>query len=116
MIGDGKCDFACLSEGCNYDAGDCKDCAENCSRGMLGNGVCDDECDTELCRYDGGDCDSSESDQIFADEVILIIVSTCSVCGLSVLILGLFVIYKSKRRGSARIEVIPVDYSDDQIT
>jgi hypothetical protein len=49
-IGDGFCDLDCNSEICNYDLGDCNQCAPDCPRAWQGDGICDPECNVEACK------------------------------------------------------------------
>ncbi|KAL8439877.1 hypothetical protein Efla_000849 [Eimeria flavescens] len=55
--GDGWCDTACNTEGCNFDDGDCAGwCAGDCKPTWVGDGNCDAACYNAACDWDKGDC------------------------------------------------------------
>ncbi|CAG9322004.1 unnamed protein product [Blepharisma stoltei] len=60
MKSNGVCDEVCDNSDCDYDGGDCQECAPGCLMSMLGDGVCNSACNVNDCHYDNYDCGCSE--------------------------------------------------------
>ncbi|CAG9321940.1 unnamed protein product [Blepharisma stoltei] len=56
MKSNGTCDEICNTPECDYDGGDCGNCASGCWESMLGDGHCDAPCNVSSCSYDNYDC------------------------------------------------------------
>lgn len=55
QVGNGVCNYSCMTESCAWDGGDCVAMC-GCLVGLLSDGNCDSACNTWECGYDGGDC------------------------------------------------------------
>jgi len=55
-LSNGICDYQCNNTRCDFDEGDCEECASGCFIRWIGDKICDQACNNEDCQYDLGDC------------------------------------------------------------
>lgn len=51
-----ECDSSCNVPACDFDGGDCAECAPGCPMSWPGDGECDSSCNTAACEFDRCDC------------------------------------------------------------
>eukprot|EP01084_Bolivina_argentea_P266775 452639_1 len=72
VLGDGKCDFGCNTNACDFDHGDCNQLCfhsafSDCTEELFLNDVCDEECNNIWCTYSKHGSKSLDGNAFYAD-------------------------------------------------